>query len=69
MHDPASDFEQFRALADELAPYAVEFRYPDTLPLVPLEPVQAAADTVGHRFLIAFLSEFDLTPYLFAAIM
>jgi HEPN domain-containing protein len=50
-------FEQFRAPADELTPYAVEFRHLDTLPLMPLEPVRAAADTAGHRFSIAFLSE------------
>jgi HEPN domain-containing protein len=36
------DFEQFRADADELTPYAVEFRYPDALPLMPLEPARAA---------------------------
>jgi hypothetical protein len=34
-------FEQFRAPADELNPYAVESRYPDTLPLVPLGSVRA----------------------------
>lgn len=43
-----SGFEQFRAPADELTPYAVEFRYPDTLPLVPLESVQTAVDTADY---------------------
>jgi HEPN domain-containing protein len=41
-HDPA--FEQFRVEADELTPYAVEFRYPDALPPMLLEPLQAAVD-------------------------
>ena len=41
-------FEQFRAPAYELTPYAVEFRYPDTLPLMPLEPARAAVDA-AHR--------------------
>jgi HEPN domain-containing protein len=43
------DFEQFRADADELTPYAVEYRYPDALPSMPLEPVRAtvaAADRI-----------------------
>jgi len=43
-------FELFRAPADELTPYAVEFRYPDTLPLVPLEPVRAAVGTAEHIY-------------------
>jgi HEPN domain-containing protein len=34
--DPA--FEQFRAAADGLTPYAVEFRYPDVLTDLPLGP-------------------------------
>jgi len=36
---------------------------------MPLEAVRAAADAAEHWFLIAFLSEFDLTAYSFAAIM
>jgi HEPN domain-containing protein len=48
-------FERFRAPADELTPYAVEFRYPDTLPLMPLEPVRAAVDTAGHIY--AFVAD------------
>ena len=49
------DFEQFRAEADELTPYAVEFRYPDALPLMPLEPVRAAVDTADrvYAFVVA----------------
>jgi HEPN domain-containing protein len=45
-----SGFEPFRAPADELTPYAVEFRYPDTLPLVPLEPVRAAVGAAEHIY-------------------
>jgi len=41
-HD--GDFERFRAEADELTPYAVEYRYPDALASMPLEPARA---TVG----------------------
>jgi HEPN domain-containing protein len=49
------DFEQFRAKVDELTPYAVEFRYPDALPLMPLEPARAAVDTAGrvYAFVVA----------------
>jgi hypothetical protein len=38
------DFERFRVEADELTPYAVEYRYPDALAPMPLEPARA---TVG----------------------
>ena len=44
------DFERFRAEADELTPYAVEFRYPDALPLMPLEPARAAVDTANRIY-------------------
>jgi HEPN domain-containing protein len=44
------DFEQFRAEADELTPYAVEFRYLDALPLMPLEPTRAAVDTADRIY-------------------
>ena len=47
--------EQFRAPADELTPYAVEFRYPDTLPPVPLESVRTTVDTAEHIY--AFVAE------------
>jgi len=51
------DFEQFRTNADELTPYAVEFRYPDALPLMPLEPARLAADTADriYGFVVARL--------------
>ena len=51
------DFERFRAGADELTPYAVEFRYPDALPLVPLEPTRMAADAADriYKFVAARL--------------
>ena len=51
------DFERFRAGADELTPYAVEFRYPDALPLVPLEPTRMAADAADriYKFVVARL--------------
>jgi HEPN domain-containing protein len=44
----APDFEQFRAQADELTPYAVEFRYPDALPPMLLVSAQAAVEIAGH---------------------
>ena len=45
-----SAFEQFRAESDELTPYAVEFRYPDVLPPLPLEPARAAVDTADQIY-------------------
>jgi HEPN domain-containing protein len=44
------DFEQFRAQVDELTPYAVEFRYPDALPLVLLTSAQAAVEIAEHIY-------------------
>ena len=44
------DFERFRADVDELTPYAVEFRYPDALPLLPLEPARAVVDTAERIY-------------------
>lgn len=41
-------FEQFRAQADELTPYAVEFRYPDALPLMSLMSARAAVEIAGY---------------------
>jgi HEPN domain-containing protein len=51
------EFEQFRTNADELTPYAVEFRYPDALPLMPLEPARLAVDTADriYGFVVARL--------------
>ena len=45
-----SGFERFRAQADELTSYAVEFRYPDALPLMPLGPVQAGVDSAARIY-------------------
>ena len=41
----AEGFEQFRAEADELTPFAVEFRYPDALPPMPLPSARTAVST------------------------
>jgi HEPN domain-containing protein len=49
--DPA--IEQFRAGADELTPYAVEFRYPDALPLMPLALAQEAVRTARRIYTFA----------------
>ena len=46
------DFEQFRAEADELTPYAVEYRYPDALPLLPSEPAQNEFQNRTFCFLV-----------------
>lgn len=43
------DFEQLRAEADELTPYAVEYRYPDALPSIPLQPALGTAE-IAERF-------------------
>ena len=45
-----SDFEQFRVEADELTPYAVEFRYPDALSPMSLESVSAAVETAERIY-------------------
>lgn len=49
------DFEQLRAGADELTPYAVEFRYPDVLPAIPLSSARTAVGTAERIF--AFVKE------------
>jgi HEPN domain-containing protein len=51
-------FEQFRAEADELTPYAVEFRYPETPATVPMESAQSAVATARrmHEFVLTKLS-------------
>ena len=51
-------FEQFRSQADELTPFAVEFRYPDTLPPMPLEPLRASVEAAGRIY--AFVAEWLL---------
>ena len=52
-----SSFEQFRADADELTPYAVEYRYPDALPLISLASVRSAVDIASqiYTFVLARL--------------
>jgi HEPN domain-containing protein len=52
------DFGQFRVEADELTPYAVEFRYPDALPVMPLEHAQAAVEAAEriYAFVVARLA-------------
>ncbi|MFQ5614365.1 MAG: hypothetical protein ACE5H9_19760 [Anaerolineae bacterium] len=53
MHDPVSELARewlVRAEADELTPYAVEFRYPDALPVMPLELARAAAGTARRIY-------------------
>lgn len=47
--DPA--FEQFRADADTLTPYAVEFRYPDALADLALEDAMDATETARRLYL------------------
>jgi HEPN domain-containing protein len=45
-----SDFEQFRVEADELTPYAVEFRYPDALSPISLESAGTAVETAERIY-------------------
>jgi HEPN domain-containing protein len=56
------DFEQFRAEADELTPYAVEFRYPDALPLMPLEPARATVDTAERIYVFTLARLEQIAP-------
>lgn len=50
-------FEQLRAGADELTPYAVEYRYPDALPLMAYELARSTVDTASriYSFVLARL--------------
>jgi HEPN domain-containing protein len=50
-----TDFEQFRAEVDELTPYAVEFRYPDALPPIPLTSAQVTVEIAERIY--AFVIE------------
>ena len=43
-------FEQLRSEADELTPYAVEYRYPDALPILSLEAVRSTVETATHIY-------------------
>ena len=47
MRDPA------RELARDWLDRAVEFRYPDALPLMPLEPAQMAVDSAERIYAFA----------------
>ena len=46
--DPA--FEQLRSDADELTPYAVEYRYPDALPLLSLATASSTVETATRIY-------------------
>ena len=50
-------FEQLRAEADELTPYAVEYRYPDALPLLSLDAARSTVQTATriYTFVLAHL--------------
>lgn len=50
-------FEQFRVSADELTPYAVEYRYPDVPAVFSLEQAQTAVSNAGriYTFVLAQL--------------
>jgi HEPN domain-containing protein len=48
-------FGQFRILADTLSPYAVEFRYPDALTLICMEPVREGV--TAAELIYAFVAE------------
>jgi HEPN domain-containing protein len=52
------DFGQFRILADLLTPYAVEFRYPETLTPPAIEPVRegVAAAQLIYAFVVELLA-------------
>ena len=54
-HEP--DFAQFRILADMLTPYAVEFRYPEALTPLAIEPVRegVAAAQLIYAFVVGLL--------------
>jgi HEPN domain-containing protein len=51
------DLGQFRILADMLTPYAVEFRYPDALAPISIEPVREAVTAAGliYAFVVELL--------------
>lgn len=53
----SQDFEQFRPEADELTPYAVEYRYPDMPADFSVQEARAAVDTARriYAFVLARL--------------
>jgi HEPN domain-containing protein len=52
-----SAFEQLRSEADELTPYAVEYRYPDALPFLSLDAARSTVATADriYAFVLAHL--------------
>ena len=54
-HDSA--FDQLRSEADELTPYAVEYRYPDALPLLSLDAARSTVETANriYAFVLAHM--------------
>jgi len=49
------DFAQFRADADELTPYAIEFRYPDALAFISPDHVQTTIE-IAERIYVFVLA-------------
>jgi HEPN domain-containing protein len=45
-----SAFDQLRSEADELTPYAVEYRYPDALPLLSLDAARSTVETASRIY-------------------
>jgi HEPN domain-containing protein len=52
-----SAFDQLRSEAEELTPYAVEYRYPDALPLLSLDAARSTVETANriHAFVLAHM--------------
>jgi HEPN domain-containing protein len=52
-----SAFDQLRSQADELTPYAVEYRYPDALPLLSLDAARSTVETANriYAFVLAHM--------------
>ena len=52
-----SAFDQLRSEADELTPYAVEYRYPDALPLLSLDAARSTVETANriYAFVLAHM--------------
>ena len=52
-----SAFDQLRSEADELTPYAVEYRYPEALPLRSLDAARSTVETANriYAFVLAHM--------------
>jgi len=52
-----SAFDQLRSEADELTPYAVEYRYSDALPLLSLDAARSTVETANriYAFVLAHM--------------